>query len=204
MLYWREPTRLLPFEEIEEGALDTRTVFRVRSDRVRSPSTGKVLTIDRLLTPDWVNVVALTEDDEHGAVLLCVRQYRFGTRSLSLELPAGIVDPGEASRAAALRELLEETGHAPHDEASVAELGSVHPNAAFQHNRMTSYYVPRAVRVAELNLDEHEELEVVKLPLHEVDEAVAGGHFTNMAVLAALYRWELLRQNRAVHVGAAS
>ena len=190
MLHWREPTGLLPFDELGEGDVDERKVFSVRSDRIRSQSSGAELTIDRLLSPDWANVVALADEGD-GPFLVCVRQYRFGSQEMSLEIPAGLVDAGEDARTGALRELREETGFVPEDENAVVDLGFCHPNAAVMTNRMTSFFVPRALRKHALDLDEHEEIEVVGVPLSEVDEVVRTGAFRNAAVLVALYRWRM-------------
>ena len=177
-------TALLPWEELDEGPLDSRSVFAVRTDRVRSQKTGKTLDVDRLVVPDWVNVIALTERDGVPHLLL-VRQYRFGVREFSLELPAGVVDPGEDLRAAALRELREETGHVPANDDDVVLLGEVWPNAAFMNNRMVAYFVPVTVEAHALALDEHEELEVITMPLAEVEAAVRDGAFKNAAVVCA-------------------
>ena len=60
-----------------------------------------------LRLPDYVSVVALTED---GRVLI-VRQHRPAVEHDTLELPSGLVDPGETPQETARRELLEETGY---------------------------------------------------------------------------------------------
>jgi 8-oxo-dGTP pyrophosphatase MutT (NUDIX family) len=59
-------------------------------------------------TADYVNVVALTRD---GRIPI-VRQYRPAIERFTLEIPAGLIDPGEQPAAAASRELAEETGFA--------------------------------------------------------------------------------------------
>ena len=95
------PTSLLPFEEVSQGPSDARRVFTVRSDVVRSQAKQREMTVDRLVTTDWVNVVAL--DAQRRSVM--IRQYRFGVGYTTLETPGGMVDPGEDSKAAAAREL---------------------------------------------------------------------------------------------------
>ena len=121
-------TALLPFEELSRGEPDQRHVFAVRSDRVRSQVTGRELDVDRIVSPNWVNVVAFTPDNS----LVLIRQYRQGTDSVTLETPGGIVDEGESYLEAARRELREETGY---EADQLVEIGVVAPNPALQSNR---------------------------------------------------------------------
>ena len=55
-----------------------------------------------------VAVLALTDDDR----VVLVRQFRPGPGRVLMELPGGIIDPGETAVEAARRELLEEAGYA--------------------------------------------------------------------------------------------
>jgi hypothetical protein len=71
------------------------------------PRNGKVLERLVLESVDWVNVVAL--DEQRRSVM--IRRYRLGIGYTTLETPGGIVDRGEDSKTAAIRELLEETGY---------------------------------------------------------------------------------------------
>lgn len=77
--------------------------------------------------PDWVNVVAVTEQEQ----IVLVRQFRHGLATVTTEVPGGIVDPGETPGQAAARELAEETGYAP---ATLKLLASVSVNPAVQDN----------------------------------------------------------------------
>jgi ADP-ribose pyrophosphatase len=80
----------------------------LRTDQVRMPN-GDVAARDVVEHPGAVAVVAL---DGAGQVLL-IRQYRHPAGRLFWEIPAGLRDkPGETLRAAAERELREETGYA--------------------------------------------------------------------------------------------
>ncbi len=197
---------LLPFVEVEEGAIERKRIFALRQDRVRSGSTGREMRVDRILAPDWVNVVAF-DDDDH---LLLVRQWRFGTREFSVEIPAGALEPGEDPLVGGLRELVEETGYTPVDDAAVVLLGATRPNAAFMNNRCFSIFVPRAKKTRAQALDATEEVEVLRVPRHDVDDlarrgaercanpsapmtnpATADALMDNSLVLVALQLWKL-------------
>ena len=103
--------------------------FEKRIDRLRNPRNDKVFERLVLESADWVNVVAL--DGRRRSVM--IRQYRFGVGYTALETPGGMVDPGEDSRTAAARELLEETGY---ESDKWTYLGAVEPNRSVRptHN----------------------------------------------------------------------
>ena len=61
----------------------------------------------RMTGPDGIICLPLTPKGD----LLLIRQYRPSLEKETLEIPAGSIDRGETSGAAAPREILEETGH---------------------------------------------------------------------------------------------
>ncbi len=104
-------------------------IFRVDRLRLRSPRNGQVYERHILDLPDWVNVVPIAED---GRIVM-VEQYRFGSATMSLEFPAGTLEPGEAPEDGARRELREETGYAP---ATLEQVASLYADPAIQDNRL--------------------------------------------------------------------
>ena len=84
----------------------------VRQDAVRLPNGGFMPDYFVFEYPNWVNVIAVTPDNQ----LILVRQYRHGIAGVHYELCAGTVDPADGDLdmgllLAAQRELLEETGY---------------------------------------------------------------------------------------------
>jgi 8-oxo-dGTP pyrophosphatase MutT (NUDIX family)/thiol-disulfide isomerase/thioredoxin len=170
--------------EADELLLQTR-IFGLRRRRARSTArpgvVGDFVVVD---APDWVNVIALTDD---GQVVL-VAQHRHGTGAPTLEIPGGMVDPGEGFVAAGLRELEEETGYG----GGEAELiGVVEPNPAFQSNRCGTVLVRGARLVGPQKTDEHEEIDVSLAPLAAVPGLIRGGQIAHALVVAAFHHLHL-------------
>ena len=88
-----------------EDVVWTGRIFNVDRLRVTLPD-GRNAIRDVVRHPGAVAIVALTED---GRICL-VRQYRTALGRVTVEIPAGKLDPGEDPLECAHRELLEETG----------------------------------------------------------------------------------------------
>jgi 8-oxo-dGTP pyrophosphatase MutT (NUDIX family) len=173
--------------ETGERTLITTRIFELRERRSINPRNGQEIPFFVLESNDWVNVIPLTEE---GKVIM-VRQYRQGTRTVTLEIPGGVVEAGESPLEGGRRELLEETGYAADQ---LEELGLVHSNPAIQDNATYTFLATGLKRVAELDPDQAEDLEVVEVELAEVDELIRKGAITHSLVVAAFY-WLRLHQN---------
>ena len=171
------------WKTLEKREVRWSRVFGVQDVVRRSPKTGRTGTFQVIHASAWANVVALTPNEE----VVLVRQYRHGLDACCVEIPGGIVDPGEDPMTAAVRELREETGFVG-DPA--VPLGAVHPNPALMGNTCSTYLVTNARRAHTPSPDEEEDIVVELVPLAEIPDWIARGDITHAMVVAAF--WYLL------------
>ncbi len=175
------PTELRPWPLARSEAGPDLQVCRARFDWLTNPRTGKLMMRTVLETPDWVNVVAL--DAERRLIL--VQQFRFGTSTMTTEIPGGMVDRGEFHGDAAKRELREEAGHTSE---RWTYLGSVQPNPAFQDNICHHWLAEDASLTHPQDLDSGEDIAVVAWDLEQVRAGIVDGRIRHALVLTALAR----------------
>ena len=180
-----------------ETILQTR-IFRIRKQVARSRMRDHEAPFVVMEAADWVNVIARTDQ---GQVVL-VEQYRHGTDRVTVEIPGGIIDPGEDPIQAGLRELAEETGYRPAPGARVVLLGVVDPNPAIQSNRCATVLVDGLV-IGPSAPDANEELGVRLVPQDDLGRLVLDGVITHALVVAALHHLTLfeLESRRAAQGG---
>ena len=150
--------------------------FRV--DEVVLPG-GATIEYGVLEGGGFASVVPLTQE---GKVVL-VRQWRQPLSSFTLELPSGGVDRGEDPRAAAERELFEETGYRA---SGLEHLVSVHTSTG-RTDEVCHLFRCRAVRDPGGPRPEPTEfIRVVELPLKVALEGVSDGEITDAATVLGL------------------
>lgn len=175
-----EPSR---WEKLaSETRLHTR-IFDVLSVQYRHGPRARTRDFTVINAPDWVNVVALTTDQQ----LVMVRQFRFGIDEFSLEVPGGVIEAGEDPVVAGLRELVEETGYSG---TNARLLGSVHPNPAIQSNHCHLVLVENVRKTHELDWDDDEEIHALTQPVDEVLSLARSGGIKHALVLNALFLFE--------------
>ncbi len=109
--------------------------------------------------------VMLAVDDGH---VILVEQYRVPLKSMSLELPAGLVgdeEEGEEVDAAAIRELEEETGYRAE---RMVKLGRFHASPGMSSEGFTLLRAEGLAKVGEGGGVEGEDIQVHRVPLAEV------------------------------------
>lgn len=152
----------------------------LRKDSCLMPSGHVVPEYYVLEYPNWVNVVALTEENE----IILVKQYRHGIGECVLEIPGGVIDEGESSLVAAKRELLEETGYLFE---SFEKLCDLFPNPATSNNTTTTYLARGGRKVQEQELDLQEDIEVILASPTEVKTFLLHNKFGQALHTAALF-----------------
>lgn len=126
--------------------------------------------------------------DKDGNIVL-VRQYRYPYDEIMLEIPAGKLDHGDDEDAAdcGLRELKEETGCMA---GRIVPLGCIYPSPGFL-TEVVHLFAALDLTDGEMQPDEDEFVEVVRLPIAEVEAMAERNEIRDAKTLVALYRAKL-------------
>lgn len=143
--------------------------YKLRRDEVELPN-GVVLDDYYVsVRPDVVLTFPVTEDGQ----VIFVRQYKHAAQNVFIELPGGVIDDHETNPLeAARREMLEETGYTSDNLELVLE---VIDNPTKDTNKIYFYLARNAYKTAEQDLDESENIEVLLVPLQDVEQMVMSG-----------------------------
>jgi ADP-ribose pyrophosphatase len=181
-----------PWSTVSSSQKGDFQIFKIRSDRKISPRTGEQHDFLVLECVNWVNVIAVTPDEE----LVMVEQYRHGSNSIELEIPGGMIDADDASpMLAGIRELREETGY----EGQKAEIiGEIFPNPAIMNNTCFTLLVQDCQLKHSTVFDHAEDLITRLLPVNDIPVLVASSKIRHSLVVVALYHFELWRRRNKV------
>lgn len=154
----------------------------VRKDHLRQPSGCEMEDFYVMEYPDWVNVIAITEDDR----FIIEEQYRHGLQRVNFELCAGCVEQGESPLEAAKRELLEETGFGG-GEWEKFMVSAPNPNS--MSNVCHTFLAKSVKQVSEPHREQTEDIKVHLLTLDELSEVLNEGKIIEGIMQAPLYKY---------------
>lgn len=174
--------------EIEKwDLLDSEYLIRrpwltARRDRVKLPN-GQINDEFYVLEyPDWVNVIAVTEEGE----FIMIEQYRHGLGEVQMEICAGVVEKGEHHLDAAKRELMEESGFGGGKWRLLTVL-SGNPSTT---NNLTYCYVAEGVKkISDQHLDRTEDVAVRILSRNDVENLLRKDVMKQSLMVAPLLRY---------------
>lgn len=167
--------------------LDSEYLFRrpwltVRHDKVRLPD-GRINPEYYVLEyPDWINILAITEDGK----FVFERQYRHGLGKTCYEIPAGVIEKGETPLEAAKRELQEETGYG---EGEWSPLMTISGNPSTTSN-LTHCFLARGVKkISGQHLDATEDITVCLLDESQVKDLLESDQIRQALMAAPLWKY---------------
>jgi len=177
-----------PWQKLSSKPIGNFRIFTLRSDKKISPRTQQEHDFYVIDSVNWVNVIALTSDQQ----LVMVEQYRHGSETVELEIPGGMMDSTDASpEATAQRELREETGY---DGANPQLIGRIYPNPAIMSNTCFTVMLESCRCIHPVSFDHGEDLITRLVPVPEIPRLIASGQIRHSLVVVALYHFELWRR----------
>lgn len=172
-----------PCKVVRSEYLARKPWFTVRHECLELPDGRQIPDYYVFEYPDWVNVIARTT---HGEFVL-IDQYRHGLGETSYEIPAGVIEPSDASPLdAARRELAEETGYGG---GQWRELMVVAPNPATQNNLTHCFLATEVELLDRQRLDPTEDIRVHLFSAAELGELLREGGIRQALMAAPLWRY---------------
>ncbi len=163
---------------------------KVYEDVLKLPN-GKIQHYDYVKNRDGAAILLV---DEEECVLL-VRQYRNVEDDFTLEIPAGVTDPEDATpEATAIREAKEETGFYP---GKTVQVGRV-LNAAGLFDEHTSIFLGTDLKEEKLEADPEESIEVLRIPLEEAVRMIYSGQIIDGKTIIALLAYKDLKSKKII------
>ena len=151
--------------------------LKLRRDSCTTPQGGKVGTYYVLELKDWINCIAIDEDDN----VAMLKHYRHGVQKYLMEFIGGGIEETDASpETAAKRELEEETGYTG---GTLYHVGTSYPNPANHTNEVHTFLAVGGKISQDQNLEVGETITVEKIPFKTVIEEMSKPN----AVYPAIY-----------------
>ena len=184
--YFTDDDEKLKWASGEKKLLLKTAVFDVTSSTNTYKNGEQAVQGDYIVldAPDWVIVIPEIEDKATGKKeFFMVKQWRHGSKCLSVEFPGGVIDRGEAPEEAARRELLEETGCRA---GKLTKLGQVNPNPALFSNHVHFFLAQDLECTNTQDLDNDEFVNVIRVPVADIKKDMGTEQFPHALMSTAM------------------
>lgn len=172
--------------------ISAKTVFSSKTFHIENREIerdGKKFSKDFVIWKPIVYILPVTKDKE----IILEYQYRDGYQKTLLEIVAGHLEPGEDELMGAKRELQEETGYS----ADVwYKMGVIHPSANIVSD--LHIYVCWGLHIGKNNLDEEEDIKVVKIPIVTAIEKAMSNEIEVGSHQAVLFKLTKLLETKQI------
>ena len=155
-------------------------VFDLHFDEVKWVNGNK--TIRDLIVHNGITCIVPIIDKKF---IVLLKQYRYGSDQIMLEVPAGTIDPGERPLSCAKRELIEETGY--HGK-NWKMIGKYFSTPAY-NNCLVHCYLTHCYKKSETNFDEDEVIETKIYSVQEVRRLLKTNKINDMKTYISLDRF---------------
>jgi ADP-ribose pyrophosphatase len=176
----------------EEKTLSRRYIFKGRAINLR---VDTILTADGRETTreivEHVECISVVPVDNNGDILL-VRQYRKAVEQEMLEIPAGLIDPGEDPETAVKREMQEETGFLPQRVERLCGLYST-PGYSTEYIYL---YLATDLKPSRLTAEDTAGIQLVRVKPRQIAKMIESGEICDSKTIAALMYYLDCRRKR--------
>ena len=162
---------------VKENRIFDGKILSVRRDDVRTPS-GHIAVREVVEHKPAVGMIVFTE----RKTVLLVRQYRYAVHEETLEVCAGLIEPGEDPAQAAEREMQEELNVKA---SKLHRIGEFYASPGFC-TEMFTLYLAEGLTESSLPQDEDENVSVCEVALSDVPAMIREGKIRDSKTFAAL------------------
>jgi len=163
-------------EIVEASVVFTGLRFSVERRKYRFGD--RVAVRDIVVFPNSVAVLPEL-DEEH---VLLIKQYRPATGKYIYEVPAGVIEPGESAREAALRELEEELGYTA---GELVEIGSFYTTPGYSTEKI-HLFIARKLEYVGSRPEPYEIIEPVAVPVRDLPALIANNTIEDLKTAAII------------------
>ena len=171
----------MDYEILESNLVYSGKVLDVYRDKITIPN-GNIATRENIVRG---NAAAMVPIDNNGDIIF-VRQYRHASKSMMLEIPAGMIESGEEPKEAAIRELEEEIGYKCSDMFFVS---SVYMAIGICTEKVF-FYIAENLKEGTPNPDPDEIIEIERYSLEDSLKMIFDGTIQDAKTMAGIFAYK--------------